>query len=44
MGGLIAAMFAARYPERVTKLALAAPAIALPHRSVLPLWFRSSNR
>jgi len=36
MGGLIAAMFAARYPERVTKLVLAAPAMALPHRSVLP--------
>jgi len=36
MGGLIAAIFAARYPERVTKLVLAAPAIALPHKSVLP--------
>jgi pimeloyl-ACP methyl ester carboxylesterase len=36
MGALIAAMFAARYPERVTSLVLAAPAIALLHRSWLP--------
>lgn len=35
MGGLIAAMFAARYPDRVEKLILAAPAIALLHKSVL---------
>jgi pimeloyl-ACP methyl ester carboxylesterase len=39
MGGLIAAMFAAKYPNRVTKLVLAAPAIALLHKSVLPLLF-----
>lgn len=37
MGGLIAALFAARYPQRVSKLVLAAPAIALLHKSVLPL-------
>jgi pimeloyl-ACP methyl ester carboxylesterase len=36
MGGLIAATFAARYPERVTNLVLAAPAIALRHKSWLP--------
>jgi pimeloyl-ACP methyl ester carboxylesterase len=37
MGGLIAAMFAAKYPDKVMNLVLAAPAIALPHKSVLPL-------
>jgi pimeloyl-ACP methyl ester carboxylesterase len=40
MGGLITALFAAQWPERVTGLVLAAPAIALAHKSVtafLPL-------
>jgi pimeloyl-ACP methyl ester carboxylesterase len=39
MGGLIAALFAARYPQRVSKLVLAAPAIALLHQSALPFLF-----
>jgi len=35
MGGVIAAMFAARWPDKVKKLVLAAPAIAPPQRSIL---------
>jgi pimeloyl-ACP methyl ester carboxylesterase len=34
MGGLITAMFAARWPKRLTKIVLAAPAIALPGKKV----------
>lgn len=36
MGGLIAAMFAAHFPDQVEALVLAAPAISLAHKSVLP--------
>lgn len=35
MGGLIAAMFAAKYPNRVSKLVLAAPALGLVRKSLL---------
>jgi pimeloyl-ACP methyl ester carboxylesterase len=38
MGGLITAMFAARWPERLTKIVLAAPAIALPRKKI-PAFF-----
>ncbi|MBV9081482.1 MAG: alpha/beta fold hydrolase, partial [Acidobacteriaceae bacterium] len=34
MGALITAMFAARWPERVKKIVLAAPAIALPRTGI----------
>jgi pimeloyl-ACP methyl ester carboxylesterase len=36
MGSLIAALFAAHHPDRVSRLVLAAPAIALPQTSVWP--------
>jgi pimeloyl-ACP methyl ester carboxylesterase len=36
MGALIAALFAAQFPDRTTNLVLAAPAITLLHTSVLP--------
>lgn len=38
MGGLIAALFAARWPGRLTKLVLAAPAIGLS-RTAIPTFF-----
>jgi pimeloyl-ACP methyl ester carboxylesterase len=34
MGGLIAAIFAARWPDRLAKLVLVAPAIGLPRRAM----------
>lgn len=34
MGGLIAAIFAARWPDRLAKLVLAAPAIGLPRTTI----------
>jgi pimeloyl-ACP methyl ester carboxylesterase len=36
MGGLITALFAAQWPDRLTAIVLAAPAIAFAHKSVMP--------